>query len=150
MPKMCSCRQELIDVSSTWLHQHKLTSDKSCISICDVNYADEEASARNVTHLFAVTLCWNKEVSVTDLPESPDFSSSTPKYKKFPLDYQIDDIFPTSAVPRCFLHTCETRRWHEDSSLPVSSILRWHSIWRLSRWRQRFTMDFTSDFILLM
>lgn len=46
--------------------------------------------------------------------------------------------------------TCEMRRWHEDSSLPVSSILRWHSVCRFSRWRQRFTMDFTSDFILLM
>lgn len=48
------------------------------------------------------------------------------------------------------IFTWEMRRWHEDSSLPVSSILRWHSIWRFSRCRQRFTMDFTSDLILLI
>ena len=149
MPKMCYCRQQLIDVSSTRLHRRKLTSDKSCISICDVNYADEEASARNVTHLFVVIVFWNKEVSVSVVLIFPHQHQNTKKIPTWLPDWQKMFV-PTPDVSRCFLHTCETRRWHEDSSLPVSSILRWHSIWRLSRWRQRFTMDFTSDFILLM
>ena len=46
--------------------------------------------------------------------------------------------------------TWEMRSWQEESSLPVSSILRWHSSCMFSSWRQRFTMLFTSDLILLM
>lgn len=94
MPKMCYCHQELIDVSSTRLHQSKLTSDKSCISICDVNYADEKASARNFTYLFVVIVFWNKEVSVTVVLIFPHQYQSTKK-NKFP-----HQMFPdVSSIP---------------------------------------------------
>lgn len=46
--------------------------------------------------------------------------------------------------------TCEMSSWQEDSSRLVSSILRWHSSCMFSSCLQRFTIDFTSDLILLM
>nr|TNN60330.1 hypothetical protein EYF80_029495 [Liparis tanakae] len=52
--------------------------------------------------------------------------------------------------PLLLLHALHMSSWQEESSLPVSSILRWHSSCMFSSWRQRFTMLFTSDLILLM
>lgn len=53
-------------------------------------------------------------------------------------------------VTHTHTHTWETSSWQEDSSRLVSSILRWHSSCMFSSCLQRFTIDFTSDLILLM